>query len=82
MEERRSKLMPVVVALLLALPVLYVGSYLGLVRPDGIVNEAVDDPFPEIRYYRFGDKYAQKLFWPLERLDWRMRHPAPVPIHP
>lgn len=39
MEERRSNLMPVVVAVLLALPVLYVGSYVALVRDRRIALE-------------------------------------------
>jgi hypothetical protein len=49
--------------LLLVLPVLYVGSYLALVVPDGSLPSD----------YRWGGETAEKIFWPLMRIDRKVR---------
>jgi hypothetical protein len=77
MEHKRSTAAPVAIAVLLLLPVLYVGSYLGLtvesqlVHPGGGVK-----PYWSSRYRING---VERLFWPLERLDPRMRRDSAPP---
>jgi hypothetical protein len=69
------------VALLLLL--LYIGSYLTMVRPDGgphnHVAVATDDPYENMYHivanYRFAEAWCEWFFWPLEKLD-RMVRPA------
>jgi hypothetical protein len=66
-------------AVLLLLPVLYVGSYFALVVPEGYLREAsvqVTEPTPEmffLKHYRFGGKVAARAYWPLEQIDRRLR---------
>lgn len=74
--NRRPLIFAIVI---LVLPVLYVGSYLALVRPGGY-GFAMDgsplgyaarcsfDP-PIVENYRYGGKYADCVFWPLEQID-------------
>jgi hypothetical protein len=84
MEEKRSSLAPVVVAVLLALPVLYVGSYMSLVVPEGIVKTATvrgggTAIYHSDEHYRVSGSLrasAAWLFWPLEQVD---RHWRPEP---
>jgi hypothetical protein len=72
---------PLIVAIvLLLLPVLYVGSYLAMVVPEGIVTkrERVFGPGPAVMTtgidcYRFGNDYAKRFYWPLEKIDRRLR---------
>jgi hypothetical protein len=66
MEERRSMLVPVVAAVLLALMLVYLGGYLVLVNPQ-LAQRGVKYP------YRFGREYSTAIFWPLEQLDRRIR---------
>jgi hypothetical protein len=64
---------PIVAALLLLLPLLYVGSYLLLVWPDGERFQRADSrsDFPT---YQYGTgAWASRLYWPLEQLDRRAR---------
>jgi hypothetical protein len=70
MEEQRSSLLPVVVALLLALPILYVGTYVALVIPEGRIRN--NEPF-DMCYYRIDGGGVDTVFWPLQRLDKRLR---------
>jgi hypothetical protein len=83
MDEKRTSLVPFAVALLLALPMLYVGSYYALVQVygtrgqdflGGIENpaslELVTTPFP--RYRLMGDK-GKTFFAPIHRLDRMIR---------
>jgi hypothetical protein len=60
---------PIIAAILLLLPVLYVGSYLALVVPNGrdFILGARSD------HYRIGGKTAAALFSPLESIDRRLR---------
>jgi len=52
---------PIIAAILLCLPVVYVGSYFALVTP-----RTADS-------YRIGGTVAARCYWPLEQLDRRYR---------
>jgi hypothetical protein len=72
---KRDSCAPLIVAIvLLLLPVLYVGSYLALVTPQG---RAVFDPADQvfrINHYRVGKaKWLPVFYWPLESIDVKMR---------
>jgi hypothetical protein len=78
MQTRR--IAPIIAAILLLLPVLYVGSYLTLIIPGGVMCE----PGPEVKcqgrgpyffrkIYRVGDQRSEWFFWPLEQIDRRLR---------
>jgi hypothetical protein len=81
---------PVVLAIvLLLLPMLYVGSYLALVVPSGIVIHPGYDPSKEpfylgyrpmisplVHHYRTANETAERIFWPLEQIDRRVRRAA------
>jgi hypothetical protein len=62
---------PIIAAILLLLPVLYVGSYLVMVDPmtlrvtsGGTVTDV---------NYRDGGRFAECFFWPLEQVDRKVR---------
>lgn len=61
---------PVIAAILLLLPVLYLGSYLALARP-------WDDNGERSFTYGFqsweSEKFAHRFYWPLEEMDKRLR---------
>jgi hypothetical protein len=66
---------PFIAGVLLLLPVLYVGSYLALVVPEGI-ECGVSTPAGldyGWKHYRWGDARAERVFWPLEQIDRRVR---------
>lgn len=60
---------PILAAILLLLPLLYVGSYFALVKPGEHLGwgSALYAP------YRCGGDVAVRLFWPLEQIDRRVR---------
>jgi len=60
---------PLIAVLLLILPLLYVGSYLALVRPGITLTYSVREP----PHYRWGGRAAEFVFWPLEKLDRKVR---------
>ena len=60
MDKPRTSAAPIIVALLLLLPVLYLGSYLTPVVPGAAMP------------YR-GIEAARIFFWPLEQIDRRVR---------
>jgi len=68
---------PLIVAIvLLLLPVLYVGSYLALVVPAGVQHPGPTQAFstPVIfDNYRCGGSWSDRLFWPLEQIDRKVR---------
>lgn len=66
----------ILAAILLLLPMLYAGSYLALVWPDGErVNMA--DSRSDFPTYRYGtEAWAGLFYWPLEQLDRRVRSGA------
>jgi len=76
--ESRTPLTATVVLLLLLL--LYVGSYLAMVLPDGrtvmrsnfVDPETLEGDFSWSNY-RFGYPLSDRIFWPLELLDRRVR---------
>ena len=58
---------PILAALLLLLPVLYVASYFALVLPGPA------DPNREWCHYRWGSEWSYRTFWPLEEIDRKLR---------
>ena len=61
-----------IVALILLLPLVYVGSYLAMVVPGAAMP------------YVGGSEAAQRFFWPLEQIDRKLRPSAwnPPPFNP
>lgn len=91
MDDKRHSGVWITAIVLLLLPVLYVGSYAGLVVPKGIwigntywVDEAeVTNATAHYIFYRWGGNYAATIFWPLEQLDRRTRPESwPHAFHP
>jgi hypothetical protein len=77
MAERRWNPGPIIAAVLLLLPVLYVGSYLALVTPGGYtktISGVTTTISPQS--YRWGEPGIARFFWPLEKIDRRLR-PGP-----
>jgi hypothetical protein len=67
---------PIIAAILLLLPVLYVGSYLALVTPGGTAVGSIKInyvPYPVIDHYRAGGDISGAIFWPLEQIDRKVR---------
>jgi hypothetical protein len=67
---------PIIAAILLLLPLLYVGSYLALVSPQGVTTPDPSDPYNYegwIKNYRVGNSLCKQLFWPLEQIDRQLR---------
>ncbi|QDU31378.1 hypothetical protein ETAA8_65350 [Anatilimnocola aggregata] len=65
---------PLIVAIVLLVlpPLLYVGSYLALVKPQGDIVWRKSRPF--YCHYRVGsERVVPNLFWPLEQLDRKLR---------
>jgi len=74
---------PILAAVLLLLPVLYVGSYLALVTPGKVrftkaVNVGASTYQGGVFYetYRYGGTWAERVFWPLEQIDRKVRPEA------
>ena len=78
---------PILAAILLLLPVLYVGSYLALVKPGSYWYYSPGNGVYMHGYRYFGDwsgqgdfplaaKIAPTIFWPLEQIDRRVRPDA------
>jgi hypothetical protein len=61
---------PIIAAVLLLLPMLYVGGYLALVVPEGGVLKGGES---RVTHYRAGDRAASVVFWPLEQIDRKAR---------
>ena len=71
MEKQPQPRAPRIVAVvLLLLLVLYVGSYLALVMPEGIVLKGGES---RVAHYRFEDRTAAAIFWPIEQVDRKVR---------
>lgn len=85
MSKPHSSALPILAAVLLLLPLLYVGSYLALVVPGGILvtpslapapDGSFNPPAPSYhsdQYYRVGGPWTRRLFWPLEFVDRKLR---------
>lgn len=59
-------------AVLLCLPVLYVGSYLALVEPP-LATTSYNTRAFGASPYRNGKQWSERVFWPLEQIDRRLR---------
>src|SRR5689334_17179042 len=67
---------PIIAAVLLLLPVLYVGSYLALVIPNGRMEATTTGASTyQVRlvHYRTEGLWARRLYWPLEQIDRKLR---------
>ena len=69
---------PLLAAVLLLLPLLYVGSYALIVDPHTVIVTCGHDNSPAMPLYRVGGEYAARFYWPLETIDRRLR---PVTWH-
>ena len=77
MDKPRS-FAPIIAAVLLLLPMLYVGSYLALVTPGGtpFVIAPKGQPVTAWANYRAYPDVSAVVFWPLEQIDRRVRPDA------
>jgi hypothetical protein len=73
---------PIIAAILLLLPVLYLGSYLALVVPKGItvfppregeLQGGSTSRIGHTYYYRFKIGWGERVFWPLQQLHRTIR---------
>ena len=65
---------PLIVAIaLLFLPLLYVGSYLALVKPGSVYEWDLITGNRLSTNYRSGGKVSECIFWPLEQIDRKVR---------
>jgi hypothetical protein len=74
----RKNVAPLIAALLLLLPALYLGCYCALVKPfhrskwlgaNGTLQI-------DVEHYRWGGKVSANVFWPLEQIDRQVRPEA------
>jgi hypothetical protein len=63
---------PIIAAILLLLPVLYVGSYFAQVMPWGTIDPPNSRGEYIKRHYRYSQRLAL-LYWPLEQIDRKVR---------
>ena len=75
MNESRSWSAPVVAALLLLLPLGYIGSYYCLVDTDRGGYIGCGPNMPDLRY-RICPELCGKFFWPVEQVDRKLRPDA------
>lgn len=75
MEKQSQSRGPLIVAVVLLLLMLYVGSYLALVVPRGSFALVIepDGQYWETRNYRCGESVSKSVFWPLEQIDRKLR---------
>ncbi|WP_254509708.1 hypothetical protein [Anatilimnocola floriformis] len=79
--KRESRAPLIFAIVLLLLPALYVGSYLALVLPEGVVHDTADPAVRVHGYYRLGGP-TDLLYAPLESVDRKLRPNAwidPIP---
>lgn len=62
-----------IAAIVLLLPLMYVGSYLALVTPSGTWLHPFEPKLMMRVDYRLGAHRVAWIFWPLEQLDRKMR---------
>jgi hypothetical protein len=70
MKEKRSCAVSIAIAVLLLLPVLYVGSYLFVVRIDSFAVYPNGEIQPR---YHWGGAVSEYVYWPLWTIDRRIR---------
>jgi hypothetical protein len=74
MNDRRSNAAPIAIAVLLALPLLYVGSYLALVEVSGVaIANADNEKWAWVENYRVGTNAARTIYKPLNWADRQLR---------
>jgi hypothetical protein len=72
MDDKRMNLVGIAAVACSAIFLLYLGSYLLFVRPGGYVTiSRTGEPY--LANYAVGGDVAARVFWPLERLDRRIR---------
>lgn len=84
MDKPRSSAAPIFAAILLLLPVLYIGSYFALVIPAGKLPKstiaaslfASPQGIIQVSHYRLMPAFAARFYWPLEQLDRKLRPKA------
>ena len=80
MDKRRTSTAPLIIAIaVLILPLLYVGSYVALVKPRAAFESTMVQPgMRTVRFthYRIGKGHVDWFFWPLEHIDRKMRPAA------
>ena len=69
----KKQVAPIIAALLILLPLLYVGTYLLLVRPDGERFNMADSRSDFPTYRHGSEAWASRVYWPLEQIDRRVR---------
>ncbi len=74
-EVHHSSIVWMVVAVVLVfVALLYVGSYLALVRPLAMLIPVRGAPGSyDMRHYALGGAIAETIYWPLEQIDRRIR---------
>jgi hypothetical protein len=76
MKEKRSTAVPAILAVLLLLPLVYVGSYLALLKPQpGSIawSSWANLSVRRIADYRWGGDYARAAFRPIHSVDQLVR---------
>ena len=74
MDEKRTSGIWTGVLMLVALPLLYVGSFLALLKPSEPFLEPSKGNFILRKAeYRFGGAFSHAVFQPLLKVDWRIR---------
>ena len=66
---------PLIVAIVLFLLALYVGSYFALVVPKGIYTSQFigGGSILLVDHYRWQNQWCERIFWPLEQIDRKVR---------
>lgn len=71
---------PFIAVIVLALPLLYVASYLVLVVPGGVFIADVASPYSYdnfgsgyLKSYRTANTFCERFYWPLEQADRKLR---------
>src|SRR5688572_11690268 len=72
-EEVSNRATPIVAAILLLLPVLYVMSHFALVVPEGRFFPSTNKVRWDVAYYRLDSKLCALAYWPLEQIDRKVR---------
>ena len=60
---------PILAAVILLLPILYIGSYFAIVLPNPLEKALADVSGT----YRFGGQFAEAFYWPVQRVDQELR---------
>ena len=74
MNKSRLRAMVAVAALGSSILVMYVGTYLALVLPESRLVGTKSGL--EVIEYRYGGIWAKRIFWPLEKIDRKVRPTA------